>query len=198
MTRGRRTGAVLALALALATRASADGMLEEDTGARSVGAPASNAGNIDPVLPRPDEQSSASAAPGAVNTVAAGETLESSAASASEEPPLSVLLTQEPARGSLKLAEQGLDSLREAASQIRAAARTVTQQADVLVAEADLVARLGIPSIVPVHKPYDGGTFLVNPLVAAQLGGAVPTNGSANGSAADHAKVQASDVTTAS
>ena len=53
--------------------------------------------------------------------------------------------------------------------QIRAAARTVTQQADVLVAEADLVARLGIPSIVPVHKPYDGGTFLVNPLVAAQL-----------------------------
>jgi hypothetical protein len=62
-----------------------------------------------------------------------------------------------------------LDLADSMLKQIRADAEVKAAKADVYLAEADLVARLAIRHIVPVHKPWDGGVFMVDPVVAAKL-----------------------------
>lgn len=52
---------------------------------------------------------------------------------------------------------------------IRQSAKTPSDKATVVLAEGDLIARLGISCIIPVNKPYKGGCFMVNPVVAAKL-----------------------------
>ena len=53
--------------------------------------------------------------------------------------------------------------------EIRKDAKTPADKAALAVAEADLVSRLGINSIIPVNTPTKSATFMVDPLIAAKL-----------------------------
>lgn len=64
----------------------------------------------------------------------------------------------------LELADELLKSIRA-----HAETKPLEDKAKVVLAEAELMARVGLTAVIPVDRPFDGGTFLVNPLVAAQL-----------------------------
>ena len=53
--------------------------------------------------------------------------------------------------------------------EIRNDAKKPAEKAAVIVAEADLITRLGVNAIIPVNVPTKSGTFMVDPLIAAKL-----------------------------